>query len=282
MPGVVHIVTRTDPGPGTRRIFASVAEAGGEPRWASTSHTEIGPSDVVLSRIRGDEPDREELLAGFDALIDDAPISARIINPPHAVRIASSKQHQAGAYRAARIPVPRTIRISESTDLGEVVASLGLPLIVKTDVASEGAGVHLVGSLADLENLVNLLSDRVVLAQTYVPDAAETLSMVVVGGQVVAAGRSQAGAGKWKTNANEGATWSGHYPSFRQADLAIHACESIGLDIGEVEVTSTQRGPLVIKVDPSPHLTVVERVTGVNLADIIARFCLEAGPKAQP
>ena len=43
--------------------------------------------------------------------------------------------------------------------------------------------------LADLENLVNLLSDRVVLAQTYVPDAAETLSMVVVGGQVVAAGR---------------------------------------------------------------------------------------------
>ena len=21
--------------------------------------------------------------------------------------------------------------------------------------------------------------------------------------------------------------WSGHYPSFRQADLAIHACESI-------------------------------------------------------
>ncbi len=118
MAGVVHIVTRTDPGPGTRRIFASVADAGGEPRWASTSHTEIGPSDVVLSRIRGDEPDREELLAGFDALIDDAPISARIINPPHAVRIASSKQHQAGAYRAARIPVPRTIRISESTDLG--------------------------------------------------------------------------------------------------------------------------------------------------------------------
>ena len=47
-------------------------------------------------------------------------------------------------------------------------------------------------------------------------------------------------------------------------------------------MTSTQRGPLVIKVDPSPHLTVVERVTGVNLADIIARFCLEAGPKAQP
>lgn len=272
---IVHVITRPDPGAGTSRIVTALAERGARPQWTSDPRTVIGAHDVIIGRIRGDEIGCARLLDHYTTLVEDAPLGTRVINAPHAVRTATSKHHQLGVYRAMGIPAPRTIRLRPHTDLTAVVDALGLPLVVKTDTASDGRGVHLVGDIADLRTVADQSSDAILLAQSYVPSAAQTVSMIVLARQVVATGRSHAGEGRWKTNPNDGAHWSGYYPSFRQADLAVAVCSAIGLDLGEVEIADTDSGPVVLKIDPSPHLTVVEQVTGVDVAALIADYALE-------
>lgn len=270
------VVTRPNPGPGTQHIFSELTNLGMTPEWYFPGFSEPVPSSIILSRLRGDEMGIDIMLNGYSELVEMSPMETRVINPPHSVRVATSKQHQLSVYRAEGIPFPRTLRITPSTDLAQVAILLGLPMIIKKDVALEGQGVFFVGSLADLENLVAVCGERDLLAQTYIPEGTQTVNMIVIGKQVVASGRSIAGEGKWKTNAAEGGIWSGHYPSFREADLAIHVCEHVGLDIGEVEIVVTDRGPLVMDVDPSPHLTIVAQVAEINVAALIAQYCAEA------
>lgn len=54
-----------------------------------------------------------------------------------------------------------------------------------------------------------------------------------------------------------------------EAALAIRAAESLGLDIGGVEIVRTQLGPVVLEVNPSPGLDALENTTSRNLVSEI-------------
>ena len=267
----VRIISKQPAEAGTARILKNLQNLGADVWWNDSGSER---ADVILSRVRGDEPDLKQLLSTFTSVVEYSPDWVRIINPPHAVYAATSKKHQVSTYKAGKIPTPRTLKITNSTNLAQVIKFLGLPLMIKRDAASNGDGVFWVNGATNLENVIKEHEQESLLAQEYIPEGSRTLSMIVIKSQVVASAISVAQTGKWKTNEQDGGMWSGYYPDFSQSDLAVHACEYLGVDIGEVETVITPKGPLVLCVDPSPHLKIIERVTNINVAELIAKFCL--------
>jgi ribosomal protein S6--L-glutamate ligase len=53
---------------------------------------------------------------------------------------------------------------------------------------------------------------------------------------------------------------------------AIAATKALGLNIAGVDMLRSERGPLVLEVNSSPGIEGIERVTGIDVADMIIAF----------
>jgi len=54
--------------------------------------------------------------------------------------------------------------------------------------------------------------------------------------------------------------------------LAIVAAAALELEIAGVDLLSTNEGPVVLEVNPSPGFEELESVTGIDIADAIIEF----------
>jgi len=179
----------------------------------------------------------------------------------------------------AGLGVPKTFlahRGAHTRLLAERVG--GLPAIVKLPQGTQGIGVMIATTPAELETLLHTFWDlgHDVLVQEFIQEAGGCdVRAVVVGDRVVAAMRRQAKGGGFRSNIHRGGEAIPVELPHDFEETAIRAARIVGLEVAGVDLLESRRGPLVVEVNSSPGFEGIEKATGTDVAGAIIRRALE-------
>ncbi len=116
-----------------------------------------------------------------------------------------------------------------------------------------------------LETLTH--TDVPVLLQDFIAEAQGTdLRCFVVGGQVVASMRRIGQNGEFRANFHRGGTAEKVSLSETEKAIAVKAAITLGLDVAGVDLIRSAQGLLVLEVNASPGLEMIEKTSGIDIA----------------
>jgi len=111
------------------------------------------------------------------------------------------------------------------------------------------------------------------MVQRFVKEAhGADIRCFVVGGKVVAAMKRQARRGEFRANLHKGGSAEEVQVSPQERDMALMACEIIGLNVAGVDIIRSAQGPLILEVNSSPGLEGIEAATKKDIAGEIVAF----------
>jgi RimK family alpha-L-glutamate ligase len=174
--------------------------------------------------------------------------------------------------------MPRTILAPKTFDnigytnynfLKDVVDRLGFPLVLKECFGSFGQQVYLIRDEEELLAQVKQIGTRPMLFQEYLESSfGRDIRLQVVGGKVIAGMYRYSEGGDFRANLTIGGKMRPYPPSERQCELAIHSCETIGLDFAGVDLLfGKDEEPIVCEVNSNAHFKNIYDCTGVDAAE---------------
>lgn len=183
----------------------------------------------------------------------------------------------------ADVGIPKTVFARETTDLDDVIEQAGgAPLIIKVARGTHGNGVVLAETKKAAQAVMQAFYVEGVnfLVQEFVKESAgEDIRAFVVGGRVVASMKRQSLDDDFRSNLHQGGEGSAVKLTDEERKTAIKAAKAMGLAICGVDMMRSERGPLVLEVNPSPGFG-IEKVTGRNVAEKIIEY-IEQNAKAK-
>ena len=183
----------------------------------------------------------------------------------------------------ADVGIPKTVFARETTDLDDVVEQAGgAPLIIKVARGPHGNGVVLAETKKAAQAVMQAFYVEGVnfLVQEFVQESAGTdIRAFVVGGRVVASMKRQSLDDDFRSNLHQGGEGTSVKLTDEERKTALRAAKAMGLSICGVDMMRSDRGPLVLEVNPSPGFG-IEKVTGRNVAEKIIEY-IEQNAKAK-
>ena len=183
----------------------------------------------------------------------------------------------------ADVGIPKTVFARETSDVDDVVEQAGgAPLIIKVARGTHGNGVVLAETRKAAQAVMQAFYVEGVnfLVQEFVEESAgEDIRAFVVGGRVVASMKRQSLDDDFRSNLHQGGEGSTVKLSDEERKTALKAAKAMGLSICGVDMMRSDRGPLVLEVNPSPGFG-IEQVTGRNIAEKIIEY-IEQNAKAK-
>jgi ribosomal protein S6--L-glutamate ligase len=169
------------------------------------------------------------------------------------------------------IDIPRTVMAHDRTQLEKLVAEVGgLPAIVKLSRGTQGVGVMIASTMAEVKSILETFSglgEEIVLQEFIGESRGKDVRALVVGGRVVGAMRRTAKKkGEFRSNIHRGGegTPIELAPEYERA--AIQAAQIIGLEIAGVDMLESKRGPKIMEVNSSPGFEGLEAATRRDIA----------------
>ncbi len=198
----------------------------------------------------------------------------RALNDSLAIARARDKFRCLQILAECGVPVPMTLMTRESEVKPALETLPGEGCVVKVLQGSQGTGVL---RFHDRERAARFLlttgrMKQNLLVQEFV-DAKRDLRVVVAGGRCVAA-MARATDGDFRANLHLGGVGTPLAISPSLDALARRATVAVGLDVAGVDLIESERGLLVLEVNPSPGIEGIEAVTGSNVAGAVADFAL--------
>jgi ribosomal protein S6--L-glutamate ligase len=148
----------------------------------------------------------------------------------------------------------------------------GLPAILKLIRGTQGVGVMIAHSMAEVESIHTTLRDlgQEVLLQEFVAESrGRDVRALVVGGRVIGAMRREARLGEFRSNLHRGGAGRALELPAPFAEVALQAARSVGLGVAGVDLLESEGGPLVMEVNSSPGFEGLEGATGIDVAGAI-------------
>jgi ribosomal protein S6--L-glutamate ligase len=183
----------------------------------------------------------------------------------------------------ADVGIPKTVFARETSDVEDVVEQAGgAPLIIKVARGTHGNGVVLAETRKAAQAVMQAFYVEGVnfLVQEFVKESAgEDIRAFVVGGRVVASMKRQSLDDDFRSNIHQGGEGSPVKLSDEERKTALKAAKAMGLSICGVDMMRSERGPLVLEVNPSPGFA-IEKVTNRNVAERIIEY-IELNAKAK-
>jgi len=166
------------------------------------------------------------------------------------------------------LDIPTTGFADSPLDTEELIDMVnGAPLLVKLLEGLQGRGIMLAESRATGESLINAMRSLQahLLVQEFVGEAdGRDLRLMVVDNKVVASMQRQSTAGKFPGGRHHSVSPVRITPDERR--MALKAAKVIGLKVASVNIIRSNRGPLLLGIDPSPGLEQIEDVSGKDIA----------------
>lgn len=190
------------------------------------------------------------------------------VNPRAAVAAVHNKAEMAVALTAAGILVPATLLGTPARLAAEVPGS-GYPLIVKPIFGDNGRGLRVVGSRAELLQVVP--SDALILAQRFLPSDGWDLKLYGIGAEIRAVRKRSPlfGASREPAAAEP-------LPLTPALARLGRSCGTLfGLELFGVDCVETPRGPAVIEVNEFPNYSGVE-----GASELLAAYLAARAPRA--
>jgi ribosomal protein S6--L-glutamate ligase len=166
--------------------------------------------------------------------------------------------------------MPKTVFSDHTGSAEDLVRAVGgCPVVIKVLSGTHGMGVVLAGEKQAAVSMIdafNSLKERV-LVQEFISESKGTdIRAFVVDGEVVAAMKRRAQPGEFRSNLHQGGTAIGIKLSAEEEKTALAAAKILGLKVAGVDMLPSDRGPLILEVNPSPGLEGITKTTGVNVA----------------
>ena len=175
----------------------------------------------------------------------------------------------------ADVGIPKTVFARETGDLDDVIEQAGgTPLIIKVARGTHGNGVVLAETKKAAQAVMQAFYVEGVnfVVQEFVEESAGTdIRAFVVGGKVVASMQRQSLDDDFRSNLHQGGEGSPIKLTDEERKTAVKAARTMGLPICGVDMMRSERGPLVLEVNPSPGFG-IEKVTGRNVAEKIVEY----------
>lgn len=206
----------------------------------------------------------------------------RCVNGSFAIETCDDK---AKTYLALKdkVPMPKTYLapfcydgyLYTNTDfLRGIYQTLGFPLIVKENKGSFGAQVYLVNDKSELVDLINNFGHSEFLFQKFIDESCgKDIRVYVVGGKVVASAMRYNDK-DFRSNVTNGGHMQKIELSKEYEEVALTAVKEVGADFAGVDLLITKEGPLVCEVNSNAHFNELSRVSGVSVAQEIAKYFL--------
>ena len=167
------------------------------------------------------------------------------------------------------IAVPTSLLGGLETKANDAVRHIGTPIILKTLSGSQGIGVVLAEQPQSAVSMLETLKQANVptLAQEFIAEAqGADLRCFVVGNRIVAAMQRIGQAGEFRANCHRGANAEKVILTEQEKHIALNATKVLGLDVAGVDLIRSANGPLVLEVNASPGLEMIEKTSGIDIA----------------
>jgi ribosomal protein S6--L-glutamate ligase len=183
------------------------------------------------------------------------------------------------------VAIPRTVLARGGGDVRELVAQVGgLPAILKLIQGTQGVGVMIAHSAAEVESILGTLWDlgQEILLQEFISESrGRDLRALVVGDRVVGAMRREAPRGEFRSNLHRGGFGTAVQLPPEYEEAAIRAARVIGLDVAGVDLLEAGQGPKIVELNSSPGFEGLERATGLDIAGEIVSFAARVAEGAR-
>ena len=167
------------------------------------------------------------------------------------------------------IAVPTSLLGGQETKANDAVRHIGTPIILKTLSGSQGIGVVLAEQPQSAVSMLETLKQANVptLAQEFIAEAqGADLRCFVVGNRIVAAMQRIGQASEFRANCHRGARAEKVILTEQEKYVALNATKVLGLDVAGVDLIRSANGPLVLEVNASPGLEMIEKTSGIDIA----------------
>lgn len=159
--------------------------------------------------------------------------------------------------------------------LEKVAKTFGFPLVVKTSYGSLGKGVQLVRGISELKEISKKLLYTPHIYQKFIQSSSgKDLRVIVIGGKAVAAMQRNAKEGEFRSNIELGGNGFAVEADKEYLFAAEEAAKALGLDYCGVDLLFTEEGPMLCEVNSNAFFEGIEKVTGINIAGIYAKYIL--------
>src|SRR5438105_9492276 len=196
-----------------------------------------------------------------------------LINNASAIARRRDKVAALQQLAAAGVRIPRTVLARGGGEGKDLVAQVGgLPAFLKLMQGTQGVGVMIAHSEAEVESILSTLWDlgEQILLQEFVAESrGSDIRALVVGERVVGAMRRAAKSGEFRSNLHRGGAGTALTLSRDYEEAAVQAARVLGLDVAGVDLLESADGPKVMEVNSSPGFEGLERATGLDVAGAI-------------
>lgn len=192
-----------------------------------------------------------------------------VLNSASAFKLARDKWQSLQQLASHHIPIPDTQLTGESYALSESLKTNRFPLIAKTLSGSQGVGVMLFEAQSHALSVLDTLRQARIptLTQQFIAESkGRDIRAFVIGNQVVAAMQRIGRGDEFRANIHQGGEAQPIELSSDEKQLAIQAAQAIGLEVAGVDLVFSPNGLCVIEVNASPGLEMIEKTTGVDIA----------------
>lgn len=179
-----------------------------------------------------------------------------MLNSVAAFELALDKLHSYEVLSAAGVPVPRTIVYHPELSVDTIIEQLGLPVILKPNDGTQGAGIELLETREALAERCAALrdTDRLYLLQTYIATSkGRDIRVNVIGGKAVSGyERHSSNPDEFRSNLHLGGTSTAAEITPVVADVAERAAKAAGLGICGADLMYTDDGFVIAEVNGTP------------------------------
>ncbi|OOF36307.1 ATP-grasp domain-containing protein [Rodentibacter heidelbergensis] len=191
------------------------------------------------------------------------------LNKEKAFLMARDKWESLQVLRSHGIAVPNSRLSGIESESKAVVEAMDCPLIIKTLKGSQGIGVMLAEKSQSAVSILETLKQAnvSVLLQDFVAEAAgEDIRCFVVGDKVISSMQRIGQAGEFRANFHRGGSAQPVLLTEEEKQLAVSATKALGLVVSGVDLIRSKDGLLVLEVNASPGLEMIEKTSGVDIA----------------
>lgn len=167
------------------------------------------------------------------------------------------------------IAVPNSVLSGAEFSANQAIKQVETPTILKTLSGSQGIGVILAENRKSAVSIVETLTQAEVplLMQDFIEEAKGTdIRCFVIGDKVVATMQRIGQEGEFRANFHRGGSAEKIQLTEQEKALALKATKVLGLDVAGVDLIRSKQGLLVLEVNASPGLEMIEKTSGIDIA----------------
>jgi ribosomal protein S6--L-glutamate ligase len=195
--------------------------------------------------------------------------------------IANDKLLTHLALQAQNIPMPKTYVAATTDSAKEILEKINYPIVMKFPQGTHGKGVMFADSFPSASSMLDALTAlrQAFLIQEFVETGGIDIRAIVVGDKVVASMARKAAENELRSNVHAGGSAESYQLDFEASRVAVNSAHAVGAKICGVDLLIGPKGPVVMEVNSSPGLQGITKATGINIAEIIARYLAEETQK---